>query len=123
MGCASHFRVRRAPFYPWSDLVSRIASGCPHAHLTVWNFEQPDAISLPFLAALLGLEIDDVDIPTKAKLDIDACRHLKQAKILNQVVPIEDQLQAVMDDQYEHDLLTIDAMPGVSLIRGITISP
>ena len=47
--------------------------------------------------------IDDVDIPTKAKLDIDACRHLKQAKILNQVVPIEDQLQAVMDDQYEHE--------------------
>jgi hypothetical protein len=100
----------------WSNLVSHITAACPAANFTIWDFEDPDAVSLSFLASLLGLHVDQVDEVTRSNLHSDACENLKRAKLLSKIVVVNEPLQALMDEQYELDLLNISEMRNVSLV-------
>jgi len=104
------------PVHSWADLAARVANACPEAEITVWDFERPEEIMLPFLADLLEIDIELIDDRTRANLQDRACQPLKNAKLLSKIVQLEEGLQMRMDAQYELDLNTIDAMPNVSLI-------
>lgn len=105
------------PVHSWAALVSRITDGCPRAQVTVWNFENSDEVSLPFLASLLDLDVEYVDSLTRAELETRACRQLKTSEILSKIIKMDEGLLAKMDMQYEADLDHIEAMPRVSLVR------
>ncbi|WP_394434562.1 hypothetical protein [Sulfitobacter sp. 1A13679] len=109
---------RAVPVHSWADLVSRITAACPRATLTVWNFEQPHQVMLPFLAALLDIDVELIDPQTRKALSQEACHHLKSAKLLSKIVQIDEELQTRMDAQYELDLIRIDAMSKVTLRNG-----
>ncbi|WP_394442370.1 hypothetical protein [Sulfitobacter sp. 916] len=109
---------RAVPVHSWADLVSRITAACPRATLTVWNFEQPHQVMLPFLAALLDIDVELVDPQTRKALSQEACHHLKSAKLLSKIVQIDEELQIRMDAQYELDLIRIAAMSKVTLRDG-----
>ena len=106
------------PVHSWADLVSRITAACPRATMTVWNFEQPDQVMIPFLATLLGIDADLLDPQTREAMSQGACQHLKSAKLLSEIVQIDEDLQTRMDVQYELDLAKIAAMPKVTLSQG-----
>jgi hypothetical protein len=105
------------PVHSWAQLVSRITGACPRAQITVWDFERPHEVMLPFLASLLGVDSDLIDERTRSDIEDKACEPLKNAKLLSKIVQIDPDLQSRMDAQYELDLTAIAAMPNVSLIR------
>ena len=105
------------PVHSWAELVSRVAQTCPRAEITVWDFERPQRVMLPFLADLLDVDIDLIDDQTRTNIQDKACRPLQDAKLLSKIVQIEEGLQMRMDAQYELDLDTLTAMPNVSLMR------
>ncbi|MFG6547011.1 hypothetical protein ACGYLM_18850 [Sulfitobacter sp. 1A10445] len=106
-----------APVHSWANLVSRITAACPRAQVTVWNFEQPDKVVLPFLSALLGIDGDRLDRKTRTATTQHACQQLKNAKLLSKIIQLDEDLQTRMDVQYELDLTTLAGMPKVTLIE------
>ncbi|MEP3526158.1 MAG: hypothetical protein ABJN39_00035 [Sulfitobacter sp.] len=106
------------PVHSWAQLVSRITQASPRANVTVWDFERPNSVMLPFLAALLSLDPDQLDAQTQYNVEENACDQLKQAKLLSKIIQIDKELQTRMDARYELDLAAIAAMPNVSLVRG-----
>ena len=83
--------------------------------MTVWDFEQPDEVMVPFLAALLGIDTELLDSRTRSEISKNACQQLKNAKRLSKIVQLDEDLQTRMDVQYELDLAAIEAMPRVIL--------
>jgi len=106
---------RAVPVHSWADLVSRIKTACPRANLTVWNFEQPHQVMLPFLTALLDIDVDLIDPQTRKAVSQEACLQLKSAGLLTRIVEIDEELQTRMDAQYELDLIRIAALSKVIL--------
>ncbi|WOI30063.1 hypothetical protein [Sulfitobacter dubius] len=109
---------RAVPVHSWADLVSRIKAACPRATLTVWNFEQPHQVMVPFLTALLDIDVELIDPQTRKAVSQEACPQRKSAGLLSKIVEIDEELQTRMDAQYELDLIRIAAMSKVTLRDG-----
>lgn len=103
----------RAP--SWYELVVRIKRTCPQHRLLVWDFTDPAKVALPFAMEMIGFDEKSADL---------LMQHVNEAirvdvllsKILKRDVVHQD-IQDVLDAQYDKDLQNIGALEDTILIQ------
>lgn len=106
----------------WSELVRRLRSACPERELVVWDFEQPRFAALAFLVTMLDAK--DADLIEMIHRKIMKHPDIKHPEFANDSAAgrgfseLPHHTIDRLDGQYEADLLRIEEMEGVSLIRG-----
>lgn len=101
----------------WAALTTNIRRACPDAEITVWDFDSPEKVRVDFLASMLNVAPEYIDALTEAHLDTSSCQELTQAKLLQRIIQIDEELQLRLDSQYEKDLQAIAGMPNIKLVR------
>lgn len=100
----------------WSQLVKRIKAAAPERNIVVWDFEDHQKAILPFVISLLdikdGSQIESLSIYLKRYI----IRH-GPTVIKDDILALSPDMVEEMDYQYNFDLLSIDQIEGVSLVR------
>ena len=99
----------------WYELASRIQDVCPDRRLIVWDFTEPEKVGLPFVLALLDLEDSSVD-----HLKEPIRESLEHSRIMSRVFRNnvgDENLNTLLNEQFQQDLDAIDAMDNTVLVR------
>ncbi|WP_300058206.1 hypothetical protein [uncultured Roseobacter sp.] len=99
----------------WFDLAARIRESCPNNRIIVWDFSEPDAVALPFVMTLLGVEEDQLDVMKVAVAD-----HVRHQSVLSKLFPRETltpDVQVLLRRQFEHDLQNLETLQDTIVIR------
>jgi hypothetical protein len=99
----------------WFDLALRIRDVCPDRRLIIWDFSNPNAISVPFVMTMFALDEGKMDQVKKPIYD-----DLSLKETLSKVVQkahVSEELSAALDAQYDDDLARLEALVDTVVIR------
>ena len=101
----------------WADLALRARKAIPDRQLVVWDFEEPRRTIIPFLSVLLGTEPELFDAELRKKLRDASDEYVKRTRVLQRITPWPVHTVAKLDERYEADLIQLEMIKGVRLVR------